>query len=105
MPKTFTCDCGFEWLEGTSGSHECGPFYRATIKRLQQELNSQSAIIRSINQNKPDVEVNGNKFFVERGVLGGFTVTHFDMNNFKEEWMADKLIELGWIPPNKKKEA
>lgn len=104
MPKTFTCDCGFEWAEGTSGSHECGPYYRAIIKRLEQELNSQSAIIRSINQNKPDVEVNGNKFFVERGVLGGFSVTHFDVSQAKEEWMTNKLIGLGWIPPAKKKE-
>ena len=105
MRKTFTCDCGFEWLEGNSGSHQCEPFYRATIKRLEQELNSQSAILQSIKENKPDVEVRGKQFFVERGILGGFTVTHFDVNLIKENWMVDKLIRLGWTPPEKDKKA
>jgi len=35
--EQFTCECGFTWLRGQSGSHECGPGYRAKIERLECE--------------------------------------------------------------------
>jgi len=33
----FTCDCGFTWLFGESGSHNCRPYYQATITKLEEE--------------------------------------------------------------------
>lgn len=34
-PETHTCDCGFTWLHGQNGSHQCGPNYRKTIAELR----------------------------------------------------------------------
>lgn len=36
--KTFQCDCGFEWVEGASGTHNCTPFYRDRIRELKAKM-------------------------------------------------------------------
>lgn len=35
-----TCDCGFQWEHGKSGSHQCGPYYRARIAKLETAIAS-----------------------------------------------------------------
>lgn len=37
-PETHSCDCGYTWRHGHSGTHLCGPQYRATIERQEQEV-------------------------------------------------------------------
>lgn len=37
-PETHSCDCGYTWRHGHSGTHLCGPQYRATIERQAQEI-------------------------------------------------------------------
>lgn len=35
---TFNCACGFSWLRGKSGAHDCGDGYRKQIAELRDEL-------------------------------------------------------------------
>lgn len=35
---TFTCDCGFSWLRGNSGAHDCSYGYRKQIAELREKL-------------------------------------------------------------------
>jgi len=37
-PETHSCDCGYTWRHGHSGTHLCGPQYRATIERQAQDI-------------------------------------------------------------------
>jgi len=37
-PETHSCDCGYTWRHGHSGTHLCGPQYRATIERQAKEI-------------------------------------------------------------------
>lgn len=37
--QTFTCNCGFSWLEGLSGSHHCDTGYQKQIADLKAQLN------------------------------------------------------------------
>lgn len=37
--QTFTCACGFSWLQGLSGSHSCTPGYQKQIADLKAQLN------------------------------------------------------------------
>lgn len=37
-PETHSCDCGYTWRHGNSGTHLCGPQYRSTIERQEQEV-------------------------------------------------------------------
>jgi hypothetical protein len=37
---SFTCDYGFQWQRGKSGSHNCGPYYRETIAKLNAQLSA-----------------------------------------------------------------
>lgn len=34
--RTHTCECGFTWKHGLSGSHICGPYYRERIAELEK---------------------------------------------------------------------
>lgn len=36
--KTHTCQCGFSWQNGLSGSHMCEPYYRKKIAALNQQV-------------------------------------------------------------------
>lgn len=37
-PETHTCDCGFTWKHGRSGSHSCTPHYQSKIAELRAAL-------------------------------------------------------------------
>lgn len=37
-PTTHTCDCGYTWLHGQDGSHNCSGYYRKTIADLHAAL-------------------------------------------------------------------
>ena len=39
-PKMYTCDCGVTWMHGKSGEHQCGPYYRERIVKLEATLAS-----------------------------------------------------------------
>lgn len=41
--ETHTCDCGFKWLQGRSGAHQCEPLYRETIAELRAALAAATA--------------------------------------------------------------
>ena len=32
------CECGFTWVHGKNGSHNCGPYYRARITEIESQL-------------------------------------------------------------------
>lgn len=36
--QTFTCACGFSWLQGLSGSHSCTPGYQKQIEELKARV-------------------------------------------------------------------
>ncbi len=36
--EKFNCDCGFSWLKGFSGQHNCSPYYRETIEALKTNV-------------------------------------------------------------------
>lgn len=43
--QTFTCECGFSWLEGLSGSHSCTSGYQKQIKELKEQLSGKTAVM------------------------------------------------------------
>ena len=36
--EKFNCDCGFSWLKGFSGQHNCSPYYRETIEAQKSSI-------------------------------------------------------------------
>lgn len=42
-PIEFECDCGFKWLQGKSGHHQCGAYYMEKVDGLKQELDAMTA--------------------------------------------------------------
>jgi hypothetical protein len=42
--ETHTCDCGYTWFHGLSGSHACEPHYRKRIADLEQKLAVSSSV-------------------------------------------------------------
>lgn len=36
--RRHTCDCGFQWLSGNDGSHNCSEHYRKKIKMLERKF-------------------------------------------------------------------
>ncbi|AFX93646.1 hypothetical protein G646_gp178 [Serratia phage phiMAM1] len=43
--QTFTCECGFSWLQGLSGSHSCTPGYQKQIKELKERVESYGGVV------------------------------------------------------------
>ena len=43
--ETFTCDCGFTWKFGRSGTHDCRPRYIARIEELEVAVREHKKIM------------------------------------------------------------
>lgn len=37
-PEFHDCECGHRWRHGQSGAHDCGPYYRQTIRHLRDAV-------------------------------------------------------------------
>lgn len=46
--QTHTCECGFTWKHGLSGSHHCGPYYQKRIAELIKQRDDAVSVIQAI---------------------------------------------------------
>ncbi len=59
--EEFECDCGFKWLQGKSGQHQCGSYYQAKIEKLELKLKHKTALsndsIAQVNKADQRIEI------------------------------------------------
>lgn len=46
--EKLNCGCGFSWVKGFTGQHNCSPYYRETIESLKSELEQHDDQITNI---------------------------------------------------------